>query len=237
MTATPPATAPAPAPSTARSRRVIAAVVVVVLVALGAAAALLLGQQREDPAALARLDSASAALEQTQVELGQITDLSGEWLTTRADDADPELLAALADAHDAAVSFDASTPTEGSAEERAAETEERAETGSGLVTAVNDAIGAIATADYYAEVAESVTTYEQARAELDAAVAAGQQALAAGTGSPAAQDALRVALDAAAALPAVDVTTDDIDVVLRGTTPVQDAKAAVDAATAALAAS
>jgi hypothetical protein len=236
MSTTPPATAPAPAPRTARPRRAIAAAVVVVLVVLGAATAFLLGQRGEDPAAQARLDAAIAKLEPVQVDLGQYVDLADEWLETRADDADPEQLAALAEARDAVVAFDASTPTEGSAEERAAEAEERAEVGAELGTAVNEAIGAIATADYYEEVAEAVTVYQQARAELDAAVLAGQQALAAGTGSPAAQDALRAAIDAAAAVPAVDVTTDDIDIVLRGTTPVQEAKAAVDAAVAALAA-
>src|SRR6478736_2330706 len=208
---TPPDTATTTAPGhrARRTRLAVAAVVVVLLLVAGGV--WFASAQRSQAQDRSALDDALADLAPVATELQQAIDTSHEGLaSTEGRLLDPSLGTALAEVLAEAEALDTTAPTEGSLAEQADAVEETREAALGHLQSIEDAA-------------------------LDGAVAAGQQALSARTGDTDARAALQGALDAAATARATEVDPADIDTVIAATTAAREARAAVEAATAALA--
>ncbi|NHT16895.1 hypothetical protein [Cellulomonas sp. IC4_254] len=235
-TSTPPATTTTTTPGdrARRTRLAVAAVVVVLLLVAGGV--WFASAQRSQAQDRAALDAALADLAPVALELQQQIDSSHEGLASAEGRMlDPTLGTALADALAEAEALDTTAPTEGSLAEQAAAVTETHDAAVAHLAAVQDATQAVFEDTYYYDVQQEEQARQAALAALDGSVAAGQQALAAGTGDADARAALQSALDAAATARAAEVDPEDIDTVIGAATAAQEARTAVEAATAALA--
>lgn len=210
-------------------------------VAVGAVALLALGgvwfgtHQRAQAQGREELEEALGALAPVALELQQMTDSSREALaSTEGRLLDPAVGTTMATAIADAEALDTTAPTEGSPAEQAAAVDRTREAAQDRLADLQDASVALFTDSYYFDVQQEIEALTAATAGLDGAVAAGEQALAA-TADADARATLRSALDAAAAARATPVDQEDIDTVIRATAAVRDARAAVEAATGALA--
>lgn len=230
---TPPGTA-APADRGRRARlAVVALVVVALLVAGGVWFASAQRSQARDGAAL---DEALARLAPVATELQQAIGSSHEALASvEGRLTDPALGTTLADALTAAEALDTTAPTQGSPAEQAASVEETRAAALDHLQTIQDASAAIFEDSYRFDLQQEAAARDASMAALDGAVSAGQRALAAGNGDADARAALQGALDAAAAVRTTQVDAQDIDAVIGATTAAEEARAAVEAAMAALA--
>jgi len=220
-----------------RARRTRVAVATVVAIALLVAAGVWFASaQRSRAQDAAALDEALARLEPVATELQQSIGSSQEALTSvEGRLTDPALGTALADALTAAEALDTTAPTEGSPAEQVAAVEKTRDAALDHLQTIQDASAAVFEDSYRFDLQQEVRARDAAVAALDGAAAAGRQALAAGTGDSDARAALQGALDAAAAVAATTVDTEDIDAIIGATTAADEARTAVEAATAALA--
>lgn len=233
---TPPdkATTTAPGHRARRTRLAVAAVVVVLLLVAGGV--WFASAQRSQAQDRSALDDALADLAPVATELQQAIDTSHEGLaSTEGRLLDPSLGTALAEVLAEAEALDTTAPTEGSLAEQADAVEETRETALGHLQSIADATQAVFEDSYAYDVQQEDQARQAEVAALDGAVAAGQQALSARTGDADARAALQGALDAAATARATEVDPADIDTVIAATTAAREARAAVEAATAALA--
>ena len=230
---TPPGTA---APTNRGRRARLAAVALVVVLLLVAGGVWFASAQRSRAQDAAALDEAVARLTPVATELQQAIGSSHEALASvEGRLTDPALGTTLADALTAAEALDTTAPTEGSPAEQAAAVEETREAALDHLQTIQDASAAVFEDSYRFDLQQEATARDAATAALDGAVAAGQRALAAGTGDADARAALQGALDAAAAVGAQPVDAEDIDAVIGATTAAEEARTAVETATAALA--
>ncbi|WP_147794844.1 hypothetical protein [Cellulomonas sp. Y8] len=233
---TPPDTVTTTAPGDRARRTRLAVVAVVVVLLLVAGGVWFASAQRSQAQDRSALDAALADLAPVATELQQAIDTSHEGLaSTEGRLLDPSLGTALADVLAEAEALDTTAPTEGSLAEQTAAVEETRDAALGHLAAIQDATGAVFEDSYAYDVQQEEQARQAAVAALDGAVAAGRQALAAGGGDADARAALQGALDAAATARATEVVPDDIDSVIAGSTAAQEARAAVEAATAGLA--
>lgn len=233
---TPPGTATTTAPGDRARRTRLAALAVVVVLALVAGGVWFASAQRSQAQDRSALDDALADLAPVALELQQQVDASHEGLASvEGRLLDPALGTALADVLAEAEALDTTAPTEGSLAEQTAAVEETREAALGHLTAVQDATLAIFEDSYAYDLQQEEQARQAALADLDAAVAAGQRALASGAGDADARAALTSALDAAAAARATAVDPADIDAVIAAATAAREAQTGVEAATAALA--
>jgi len=233
---TPPETATTTAPADRARRTRLAVVAVAVVLLLVAGGVWFASAQRSQAQDRSALDDALADLAPVALDLRQQIEASHEGLASAEGRLlDPSLGTVLADALAEAETLDTTAPTEGSLAEQAAAVEQTRAAALAQLTAVQDATRDLFENSYYYEIAQEEQARQAALAALDAAVAAGQQALAAGAGDADARAALQSALDAAAAARATEVDPDLIDTVISATTAAQEATTGVEAATAALA--
>ena len=147
---------------------------------------------------------------------------------------DPALGTAMATVLADAESLDTSPPTSGSPADQVEAVERTREAALDHLASIQDAAAALFTDSYRYDLQLELTEWDASLAALDGAVAAGQEALAAGTGTPDARAALQSALDAAASVRGAEVDNEDIDLVIASGRDVDAARAQVEAATAAL---
>lgn len=224
----------APADGARRARLAVVAVLVVLL--LVAAGVWFASAQRSRAQDGAALDDALARLEPVATELQQSIGSSHEALASvEGRLTDPALGTALADALTAAEGLDTAAPSEGSAAERAAAVDATREAALDHLQTIQDASAAVFEDSYRFDLQQEVRALDAAVAALGGALDAGRQALDAGAGGADARAALQAALDAAAGAAAAEVDTEDIDAVIGARTSADEARAAVEAATAALA--
>lgn len=228
------------ATATARGRRrpspvLVTGLVVAVLAVLVLGGLWLVGQQRARAAAQADLDEALERLGSTAAELDERVVTARDLLASTDGRIDPAVQDEFTAVVDDAAELDTSAPTDGSVAERAAEADRRTDQARERFAAVDSGSKDVLEGSYYWELAAEVEVHDAARSALDQGIAAGEQALATGTGAPSARDALRAALDAAVAArdtPLAD--PEDIDLVIAARRGLDDARAAVEAAVAGL---
>lgn len=235
---TPAAATPDAAPARARRspRRVavLAAAVVVALAAGTVGVVTLLGHREEQAAAQADLDAAVAEMELVRTDFevwigngnGNVDSLVG-----RVED-EPRL--ALEDAVRYAESLDTTTPTEGTLEEQTAAVHALRDK---LQAAMDDMVGTtsvLAEAQYNWDLRIEQTKYDSALTGLGVAVTTAEQALAAGSGTAEARDAVTAALTAATSTRDAERDFRDIDVVIVGAQDLTAARERLNAAVQAL---
>jgi hypothetical protein len=219
----------------ARRRRIAIAVVTLLVLALVAVGVLgLVAYQRAQAQAQAELDQAVAALEPVATELSEWVSASEEALAS-AGTATEETRTGMAEAIESARALDTTPPEDGSRAERTAAVERIHEQALAEIEAITGASTALAVSVYESQPELDVAFYHDRRGALEPALAAGEQAWAAGTGDAADREALRSALDAAVAVRDTPVEMTDQYLLADLAMQLDTARADVEAATAAVA--
>jgi hypothetical protein len=222
-----------PGAGSRRRRTAIAVVTLLVLALVAVGVVALVAHQRAQAQAQAELDEAVAALEPVATELAEWI-ASSEQALASAGTATEETRSGMAEAIEAARALDTTPPEDGSPAERTAAVERIHERALAEIAAITEASTALAVSVYESQPELDVAYYQDRRGALEPALAAGEQAWAAGTGDAADRDALRSALDDAVAVRDTPVEMTDQYLLADLAMQLDAARADVEAATAAV---